>query len=318
MTTFIFGPKRVWSEIKLICRSSDPKIGAIAYLSKPELLNLGPDDQLIVDASDHAIAYSQTKKDAVLDLSEKAKVYSLENLHAKTLIVGETLITGSMNASGNSEDILTESAIITDHIGAVQQARLWLKELIETGKATLIDDAERSRISKVKIKREPRPHRKIKERSSPSSKPTDKVSWFYFLATPKKIREDVAESLNDRATELKSDDDKDVWWLRFYRNHSTAAAVKEGDHIFLGWRSHDKSNRISVTPFCQVVATEKDAKSRVIYYSQPSSADRYKLTWKEFRSLAEDNGLILPTKCINKKISDREAALRLENAWAGK
>ena len=55
------------------------------------------------------------------------KVYSLENLHAKIYVVGNTLLIGSANVSGNSSKLLQEAIIKTNDKQAVNDAKAFIE-----------------------------------------------------------------------------------------------------------------------------------------------------------------------------------------------
>lgn len=320
MHSFLAGRRRVWAAIRRLAKADGRTLGAIAYLTDPEILPFSEGDRLVIDASDNAIKYGQTSKKAVITLSKKIQLYSFEDLHAKVLILGNTLIAGSMNASRASQQTLAEAALITDNPGAVNAAREWLDQLMTDD--ALIDDIRRKRIQAIKVVQRPRPHGNGRQSRSPGSLEDYGANWYFFLTSPAKLSQHEKAELDARSEAIRRSEaiqqvgsKLSVTWIHFPEKHSTAASLKRGDHIFLGERPSERSRQITVAPYCRVVAVQRRNGRLVVHYTYPPQADNMAVSWSEFRRVADHHDIGLPERCLSRRIKNATAAAALLEAW---
>lgn len=126
MTTQFIAARDVWSSVTQKVRQSRRTLAAIAYLGRGggKMLPLRPGDTLVVDMSLGTVAHGATDPHEVAKFMEhEVVVCSRPGLHAKIVLTPQWLISGSMNASVNSRDVLAEAAILTNDKGARERAR---------------------------------------------------------------------------------------------------------------------------------------------------------------------------------------------------
>ncbi|WP_395022669.1 hypothetical protein [Dongia sp.] len=105
------GVQAVWDAIEEVGTKGGKKTGAIAWVSSSNRISFGAGDRLVVDASDHAIRQGLTRAKVLRRAFERgAELRSCSGLHAKVVVMGRTLVVGSMNSSGRSDGSLAEAA----------------------------------------------------------------------------------------------------------------------------------------------------------------------------------------------------------------
>jgi len=140
----------VWKEIGKL--NGKPRLAAIAYLgdNAPYLLGeFGPNDIVVCDASDGSIKSGSTSRKALNDLVQRGvHVYSLGNLHAKIICIGQTAVVGSMNASASSTS-MHEAAVLLRSDKDVQASRLLIKRFVT--QSIEVDAQFLRRLGKMKV-----------------------------------------------------------------------------------------------------------------------------------------------------------------------
>lgn len=145
----------LWPEVRKLCTSEAPVMGAIAYYSEDKL-SLKKGDLLVVDASDRTIQSGATCGALLLSLVERGvDVRSEASLHAKVLAVGGYAVVGSANASHRSEKKLTEAAMLTSRSDVVAQVMTFIEGVARTAK--VIDQREAKRLAGLEVTRTPEP-----------------------------------------------------------------------------------------------------------------------------------------------------------------
>lgn len=125
MTTRFIAARDVWSSVTQKVRESRRTMAAIAYLGRggAKLLPLRKGDTLVVDMSPGTVAHGATDPREVAKFIRKGVVVcSRPGLHAKFVVTSQWLVSGSMNASVNSRDVLAEAAILTNEKNARELA----------------------------------------------------------------------------------------------------------------------------------------------------------------------------------------------------
>lgn len=123
--------REVWTEAKRLVRDHAPVTAVISYFAKDaaELLPLNKGDTLVVDMSLLAVRQGITNPKELEKLRDKGvTICSRSNLHAKFIIAGPWLLTGSANASHNSVERLDEAAVLTNSPAAVAAAKRVAKQ----------------------------------------------------------------------------------------------------------------------------------------------------------------------------------------------
>lgn len=140
----------VWKEIGKL--NGKPRLAAVAYLgdNAPYLLGeFGPNDIVVCDASDGSIKSGSTSRKALNDLVQRGvNVYSLRDLHAKVICIGQTAVVGSMNASASSTS-MHEAAVILKSDKDVRASRQLIKRYV--AQSTQVDAQFLRRLGKMKV-----------------------------------------------------------------------------------------------------------------------------------------------------------------------
>lgn len=125
MTTRFVAARDVWSTVTKVVRQSRRNLAAIALgRGGGKMLPLRKGDTLVVDMSKGTVAHGATDPHEVAKFIRRGVlVCSRQGLHAKFVVTTQWLVSGSMNASVNSRDVLTEAAILTNEKGARELAR---------------------------------------------------------------------------------------------------------------------------------------------------------------------------------------------------
>lgn len=144
----------LWTEIHKLteagAREGDRTQACIAYLTAPDLLHWRSGDLLIVNASDAAIRCGETSAKALRRLAKKGvKLYSEPLLHAKVVLVGNTVVVGSGNVSASSRSRLLEAAVLTTSPAVVGPVRAYLYQLANPARA--IDERFLRRIEALPV-----------------------------------------------------------------------------------------------------------------------------------------------------------------------
>jgi hypothetical protein len=133
----------VWNEITAAAsRTKQRSWVAVAFFGKggPGLLPLAPGSYLVVNASESSVKSGLTCPAALKRLvNQGIKVFSVDNLHAKTFIFGKTAFIGSANVSPRSANHWVEAVVRTTDSQAVAQAREFVESIClnELGPAEL-------------------------------------------------------------------------------------------------------------------------------------------------------------------------------------
>lgn len=134
----------VWARIEAASReASGPKFAAIAYIGAEGAERLAAfkrGDILVCNASREALRSGATNPEALTSLIDRGvDVRSHERLHAKMVVLGQSLFVGSANASGRSARALAEAVMRTTERAQIFAARQYVLGLCEDD-ATIIDE----------------------------------------------------------------------------------------------------------------------------------------------------------------------------------
>jgi hypothetical protein len=138
-TTRLICGRYAWKELSPILEPYSRTVtSAIAYIGSQaaQHLPLNVGSSIVVDASDRMVRSGATDPRVLLAwVKSGVKVYSLANLHAKTILADRAsadnpafLAVGSANASGASANRLYESIMLTDNAETIEEARTALIE----------------------------------------------------------------------------------------------------------------------------------------------------------------------------------------------
>ncbi len=292
----------VW-KILSIAWKRKPRNIAAAYFACDEGLHFSKGDVLVVDATDGAIGSGQTDAGALRRAYEaKAKVYSLQGLHAKVYVLGAGVYVGSANASISSRELLVECMAYSNDPHAVSQAMSFVDYLTKSPKARLIDDDFLTRIEALPVVRTgPAGGGK---RKSTRSAPQPLRSWL-LVTEEKEFPDDESwcESSTKQAEMRHAKAGHEVSWFWWYKNHRSKfnAQCKKGDIVLQIRMPTWSSNKVEVKrhgTICDIDA-EPGGQARVFSVLRgESAADSIK--WAAFKALAKRAGWkaqIVPHSC---------------------
>ena len=130
----------LWHELDKLAKQSKSKQAAVAYITDDSYIAFDNGDELIVDASDEAIASGKSSAKVLETAFKKGtRIYSCDNLHAKTIIFDQNVYIGSANISLNSVKNLIELGIISDHPNILAGAVKFIEQLKLTSRQ--VDEA---------------------------------------------------------------------------------------------------------------------------------------------------------------------------------
>jgi hypothetical protein len=145
----------LWDQIRTLASAAQPKAAAVAYVSSDAIVAFGAGDTLVTDATDEAIRSGQTSARILrAAVSRGAAVYSCPNLHAKVIVLGNTVVVGSCNLSSRSAEVLSEAAWVTDDAAAVTAATNYVQGLAR--QSVRVDSSFIARILQIPVRPRPR------------------------------------------------------------------------------------------------------------------------------------------------------------------
>ena len=131
ITTFLSN-ETLWQNLSARIKAARHVDAAIAYFGQggARLLPLRKGDRLIVDMSPAIVHAGGTDPREVEKLMLRGvKVFTRRNLHAKTVVADNSVISGSANVSKRSQQVLDEAAILTNDQSAVRRAGEFIERL---------------------------------------------------------------------------------------------------------------------------------------------------------------------------------------------
>jgi phospholipase D-like protein len=131
VTSFLSNEK-IWETIKNKIGRAHHVDAAIAYvgIGGAKMIPLQKGHRLVVDLSMPTVRAGSTNPYEIEKLVTRGvQVFTRRNLHAKLLIIDNTVIAGSANVSKSSKDTLDEAAILTDIPVALRRARDFFERL---------------------------------------------------------------------------------------------------------------------------------------------------------------------------------------------
>lgn len=124
--------ENIWDTITRSVKKRKLNYVAVAYFGSDgaNLLPLKKGDILVVDASEKTVRNGSTDPKALHILLDKGvRIYSKERLHAKVMVLGDTVFVGSTNVSTNSKYLLHEAVINSNEPDIVQQCKNYILNL---------------------------------------------------------------------------------------------------------------------------------------------------------------------------------------------
>lgn len=245
----------VWTRIKTLSRHQGRKLVAVPYLGTGarKQLTMQYGDVLIVRFDAPTVQSGAVDPREILHyLKEGVDVHSVENLHAKVLVLGRTAIIGSTNISHSSEHSLIEAAVETTDTCMVKAA----SDFVYALRGDTIEPQFAKRM--LKLYKAPRLPRKSPQ---PARNPTQSVLWAVPLEEAKGDAEYYRNAKLAKSEAKKSLQNPSLfgitefrWWRRPFLDE-----LKLGHRVMMMTFAH---NRTVVHPPGRVIAIRRYASER--------------------------------------------------------
>jgi hypothetical protein len=131
ITTFLYNDT-LWQMLTARIKTANHVDAAIAYFGQDgaKLLPLRTGDRLVVDMSPATVRAGGTDPREVEKLMQRGiQAFTRRNLHAKIVVAGKSVISGSANVSRRSLRVLDEAAILTTDPMAVRRAQDFIERI---------------------------------------------------------------------------------------------------------------------------------------------------------------------------------------------
>jgi hypothetical protein len=298
----------IWSQIRSATPKSGHKVAALAYVSTGGYCSFGKGDVLVCDATDRAIKSGETSAAVLKKFYDAgAEIYSCENLHAKTIVCGRTVLIGSCNLSDSSANVLRELAILTSNNSIRSQVLAFIHKLANN--ATRIDKLFLRRIAKIPVSRRRWPgkirrgHFKLGKRTwIIKTCPLDPAKYKHEEPFVQQAESEIRKKL--RRTKA------DINWVRWTGKSRFRSLAREGD-TFIDLSSAGRGGkRISVSAPAPILMRQHRRKWTRFYFETPDK----KISWSQFEREVRKVGIRHIRKNSTKELSDRDAAL-LDVIW---
>lgn len=306
--------EKLWPEVRALARKAKRTEAAIAYFSSDEFLPLRSGSTLIVDASPNTIRTRGTSAKLLWKIRKKVRLYSLENLHAKMILLDNRLVVGSANASQTSVGRLHEAGILTDSPQIVSQARSYFYQLRQ--KAEPLTEQRLRKLKKIKLLRQHlvKPGRKRK-----FSAPGKRV-WLVSVEDLDDTQYADEQKYVDQAEKrLRSaSPDADPNSIRFSGKSRLRQSAANGDTLIVFSSEKRRKTPYDVLPPASLLLRQDRREWSRFYYDPELSAPLKSVDWPTFQKLLKQAG-------ISRKVSprtERELAFRdfveLHRLWPRK
>lgn len=322
MTYFIADKPELWDELERLSKDrTKVKTAAIGYFSDNSVLKFRAGDLLVVDASDRAIETGITRLPALKSaFKNRAEIWSVPGLHAKTIVFGDCVVSGSMNASSSSMDSLIEAALCTDEFSAVANAQHWIQALRDDKEAVLVTKRFLQRAKKLEPATLPRTGLRKRKgvKKAPGRRNRAKRFW-YTSATYRAFDGRSKEKAKARLRQLR----------REYAPTGAMIDVIEGlpsqipdwlrksDEIFLGCLFGRNDTKCEVWRSCVVLEIQRAGYRKYVHHAVKPEVHDQLLDWQTFTQLTRSLGIRITDPESDKEISAAKAMALIE-AWPRK
>jgi hypothetical protein len=308
----------LWNEIKRLAGSRGKQRAAVAYVSDDTIVKFGEGDLLVADATDGAISSGQTSALLIEKAFERGtQVFSLEGLHSKVMLFGDTAVIGSANISKNSVNLHVEAGLVTDNPGIVSMARAFVEAAKQ--KAVKVDDKFIARIKKIKVVRGG--WAKGKNKKKKKNKVLDPGNQYWLVGVPEgDFSEDVMEKIEkgeQEAEKKKSSSSAEIEFIYCFSNDGFRKSAKPGDLIVMmkfdgNWRNG------RVYRHARIIHRKGLTRATCFYLEMPRGYARSALDWRQFKALAKRVGITARIKpWTSRRIRERDWTV-LYDAWGKK
>lgn len=292
----------VWKEAFKYYKPSQKKIACIAYVHNCGIV-LEKDDILICDASDESIKWDKTSAKILMEYFRKGVIiYSHRFLHAKLLYTETMLILGSANLSNRSAGTLVESAIVTDNLQLLGNAKLFCNEVRRQAQSVTHQEILRKLTIPV-IRSNPGRRSAYKDKISLSGD----ACWFMPLTQmpekkEKQLWNESKEDLNVITKTHKLSLDS-LGIIQISSKKKYAQKIKKGDLVVSRF-SNIRKNRFWMYGPVTILEKKKEQKWTKLYYD---TTEEHCLSWSAFARKTRGDKAVAGLKTFTKTITFAQA-----------
>ena len=315
---FIADTPELWDELEALSKSrTTVKTAAVGFFSDNSILNFRSGDLLIVDASDDRLKLGLTRTAPIRNAIKRgAEVWSLRGLHAKTIVFGGLVVSGSMNASKSSRDRLVEAALCSNDLVAVADAQRWIEQLRNEKDAVHVTKRFLDRGAALEPKHPPKVslpkrRRKRKKKSQRSRSPKWWYTWTHYGDFDGPARKNATARIRELQRKLDPTGVV-VESIECYPSE-VPAELGVGDRMFIACFSGRKPEPVDVWPEAVVLELQRAGRLVYIHHAVPANTESRLIDWSRFIDMTQTVKLRLRQAKVSRVLSPEraEALLRL-------
>jgi hypothetical protein len=282
--------QRLWPTLRRLSTQSGVKMAAVSYVKSEKYVKFCDGDDLIVDASDSAIAQGQTDALVLERAFERgASLYSYPGLHSKLMVLNGHAVVGSANLSASSVTSLVEVALVTDQPSIVGMAISFISSLKED--SDLIDGEFIERIKTIEVTpriggsvaRKPRPIEAFEARTWMVG--VHAMGRHFAAEEPDIIKgQEIAEQVLTAPS-------SEVSWLRSVGTTRFRSEARPGDNVITIWRDVNEQTPSKVYRHSLILHRQEEPRCTRFYVEKPSDHEDTALDWEKFQELAQRVGV---------------------------
>jgi hypothetical protein len=277
----------LWKVIRSQARKARQRKAAVAYVTR-DLLGFRRGDELVLDASAHAISSGETSAPLLRTLLRRGvSLYHCADLHAKVLLFGDKAVVGSGNMSDSSANVLVEAGILSDHASIVSGVASLIEQLVQQSEP--LDKKRVNQLCKIKVvRRGGRAAGRGKRRTS--VKRLGNQTWL--IGVWEMVREPRAVErilIKKAAKTLKLAEEK-FEWVRWSGKSRFIRECREGDSLVQIWRPHRGAKHPTVVLQARPVLLKQRTKHWTRFYYEAAAGRRSEMPWRVFKQLVRRLG----------------------------
>jgi hypothetical protein len=295
----------LWPTIAELSRNHRRLFAAISYVTASTHLNFAEGDVLVCDASDSAIKTGMTSaKTLRLFFRNKAKIFSIDGLHAKTFVFDGKVVIGSANLSANAGVNTCEASLLSDDQQIVSLVRGYIEQLIKRG-ATIVDGKFLKRIEAIPVFQTRQPRRKNLKQVKSSTFRLWLVSTVPLSEKISRKEAAVEKEGMAKATEKLQDSKSEIRTIRWHGNSSFRKQAMPGHRVIeVSREKRGKRTYIEVYSAAPVIHRQDSGKWTRFYLEVPPDENlRYR--WNEFKADLKRLGFKKITPKSNRELTEQ-------------
>lgn len=277
----------LWKVIRSQARKARQRKAAIAYVTR-DLIGFRKGDQLVVDASVHAISSGETSAPLLDTLRRRGvRLYHCADLHAKVLLLGDSAVVGSGNMSDSSASLLVEAGVLSDHSSVVSGVASLIEQLVHQSESL---NAKRiAELCAIKVIRRGGPatgsRGKRRTRVSPLGNRTWLVGVHEMVRKPRATEQKMIEKAG-RLLKLAEDD---LHWIRWGGRSRFIRECREGDSVIQIWSPPGSKQPAGVLQAAPVLLKQRTRHWTRFYHGAPTGKHA-EMPWGVFKRMLKKLG----------------------------